>query len=390
MKSNILTIVKKELSRFFTDKRLIFGTVLLPGVMIFVMYSFMGEAMTSLFQSNDKPDAVSVVSMPESMTAVFHAAEIEYKEVPASDIETIKGQIAEKETNFLIIFPENFDADVAAYDISSGKPAPNISFFYNSSDTNSSNLQTQILGIFDAYEATLSNRFDINAGGQNADLASEKDLSGMIYSILMPLLLIILLFSACIAIAPESIVGEKERGTLSTLLVTPLRRSELAIGKILALSIVALLSAVSSTLGTLLSLPKLMGGAVDSGGIFYTAGDYFFLAIIILSTALLFISLVSVISAFAKTMKEAETFTSPLMIVITLVGVSGMLGSSPKNPAFYLIPIYNSVQSMSSIFSYDITPLNILVCVASNLVYTLIFVFILTKMFNSEKVMFSN
>ena len=66
---------------------------------------------------------------------------------------------------------------------------------------------------------------------------------------MMPLLILVFLFSGCMAIAPESIAGEKERGTIATILVTPIRRSELALGKIFSLSIIALLSGLSSTVG---------------------------------------------------------------------------------------------------------------------------------------------
>ena len=48
-KGNILTIAKKEFARFFKDKGLVFSTILLPGLMIYVMYSFMGSAMSSLY-----------------------------------------------------------------------------------------------------------------------------------------------------------------------------------------------------------------------------------------------------------------------------------------------------------------------------------------------------
>lgn len=71
----------------------------------------------------------------------------------------------------------------------------------------------------------------------------------MIFSSMLPMLLMIFLFTGCMSVAPESIAGEKERGTIATLLVTPVKRSHIAIGKIIALSIIALLSGISSTLG---------------------------------------------------------------------------------------------------------------------------------------------
>lgn len=79
---------------------------------------------------------------------------------------------------------------------------------------------------------------------------------------MLPMLLMLFLFSGCMAVAPESIAGEKERGTIATLLVTPMKRSDLAIGKILALALIALLSGISSALGTVLALPQADGGCL--------------------------------------------------------------------------------------------------------------------------------
>jgi sodium transport system permease protein len=72
------------------------------------------------------------------------------------------------------------------------------------------------------------------------------------------MLIIMFLFSGAMSIGPDSIAGEKERGTIATLLVTPVKRSEIAIGKVMSLSIISLFSATSSFIGIMLSLPKLL------------------------------------------------------------------------------------------------------------------------------------
>lgn len=394
MKSNIFTIMKKELARFFGDRRLFFSAVLLPGVMIYVMYSFMGSAMGSLFGGGGEAPKIAVQNMPASVAALFQAQELPYDSLgpAAGDADAVKKQIAAKDADLLLVFPAGFDALAAAYDIQSGAPAPQVAVYYNGADTDSSELFARVTALLDAYESTLANKFDVNAGGGAYDLASKKDLSGMMFSSLMPLLLTIFLFSGCMAIAPESIAGEKERGTLSTLLVTPLRRSELALGKIFAITIIAALSAVSSTLGTILALPRLLG---DVGGeemqvrAYYTPADYLLLALVILSTVLLFVTLIAVLSALAKSTKEAQTLIMPLMVVVMLVAVSGMFGSAPASPLPYLIPVYNSVQCMSAVFSFQTSPLAAAVTVISNFVYCGLLTLLLAKLFNSEKIMFA-
>ena len=79
----------------------------------------------------------------------------------------------------------------------------------------------------------------------------------------------------------------------------------------------------------------------------------------------------------------------PLMAVVMLVGVSGMFGHVSGGALLYLIPVYNSVQCMSGIFSFEMSRMHVLITVISNIVYCGILAFILTKMFHSEKVMFS-
>ena len=74
MKSGILTIMKKELARFFGDKRTVAG-VLLPGVMIYVLYSFMGTAMGSVFGvEEDYVPSIQAVRLPQSIAALADSA----------------------------------------------------------------------------------------------------------------------------------------------------------------------------------------------------------------------------------------------------------------------------------------------------------------------------
>ena len=263
--------------------------------------------------------------------------------------------------------------------------------YYNATDPNSSDAFMRANSLLDTYESSLANKFDVNRDITDFDQATAEDVSASIISSLMPMLLMLFLYTGCMSLAPESIAGEKERGTLATLLVTPLKRSELAVGKILSLAVLSFLSGLVTAVATILALPKLMAGAeqmIDAS--IYSAVDYFFLALVILSTILLLVALISIISAFAKTVKEAGTAVMPLMIVVMLVGISGMFGTGAQGDSiYYIIPLYSSAQCMSGIFSLEYSALNVALSSLSNLVYACIGGFALTKMFNNEKVMFS-
>ncbi|MCL2045953.1 MAG: ABC transporter permease subunit [Oscillospiraceae bacterium] len=390
-KSNILTVTKKEIARFVGDKRMIM-MILLPAVMIYVMYSFMGSAFTNLFSVDDEYSPIAyTVNLPRPFIPMLEATGLEIIEASDRDVIQIKEYISKKQGELLLVFPENFIEIINDYNVQTSMvPAPNVEIYFNSSDINSAGAFNNIILILDNYEASLVNKFDINRGILNADLVTADDLSASIMSMMMPMLLLMFLYSGCASLAPESIAGEKERGTLATLLVTPLKRSELAIGKILSLGLLSLLSGFVTALATILSLPKLMGDAaefMDTG--IYNATDYLLLACVILSTVLLLVTLISIMSAFAKTVKETTAVVTPLMIVIMLIGLSGMFSSTVPDSLYFLIPLYGSVQSMSGIFSMSYSTINIALSCAGNLLLAFIGAFVLTKMFNSEKVMFS-
>lgn len=391
MKSNILTIMKKEFSKFFGDKRMVLTSLFLPGLMIFLMYSVMGDAIKS-FSSVDQTYVyrVYVSNMPSSINDDIDALNFDITDTDEKDFDNIKTQIADKNADMLVVFPQDFDSAVADYNASdASQTAPNVDIYYNTTSTESSNAYSLMLGFLDDYESRLANRFDVNNTGAAYDLASEKDVTGEFFSMMLPMLMMVFMFSGCMGIAPESIAGEKERGTIATLLVTPIKRSELAVGKIISLSTLALLSGLSSFIGTMLALPKMMGGEGMNASV-YSLADYALLLVVILSTILLFISLISVISAFSKTVKEATTSVLPLMIIVMLIGITAMFGNgAPTDMVWYFVPLYNSVQCMIGIFSFAYDPLYIVVTMAANIAVSALFMYVLTRMFNSEKVMFS-
>ncbi|HIT32498.1 MAG TPA: ABC transporter permease [Candidatus Enterenecus stercoripullorum] len=387
MKNGMFTIFRKELARFFGDKRTALGTILLPGVLIFAVYTFMGSALSSQFSvDEDFVPVVQAVALPDSLSTLAGQAGLEIQS--AADVDQAKTLIADQELDLLAVFPSDFDAQVSAYDVSSGAPAPAVELYYNSASVDSSAAYEMMYTLLDSYESSLSNKFDVNPGSQVYDLATDADTAGTFLSSMMPMLLMLFLFSGCMATAPESIAGEKERGTIATLLITPLKRSDLALGKIFALSIIALLSGLSSTIGTLLSMPALMQLEGNVGAA-YTPVHYLALCLIILSTVLFLVACISLISAFAKTIKEAQTYVTPLMILAMVVGVTAMFGGGASaNLWAYFIPFYNSVQAMVGIFALELNWTFLLVAVVSNLVYTAIGVWGLTRMFGSEKIMF--
>ena len=367
--------MRKELARFFGDYRMVMTTILLPGILIFVLYQFMGDALISQFTTDKFAPKCTAVNIPDDWSAELKKTGFRIHKGNADTMDSARQKVKDQKAELCIVFPKDFAKQVEEYEVSSGKPAPNIAIYYNSASTDSANAYDTLCTYLDQKESAMANKFDVNRADSKADtfdMADDKDSTAQLFSSMLPFLLLIFLYSGCISVAPESIAGEKERGTIATL------------------SIIALLSGASSAIGTIASVPKLMSASTNKiSGASYGVNDYIMLGIIILSTALVLVTLIALISAFAKTIKEAQTYVTPLMIVVMLIGITSMFGSGARSQIYYyLIPIYNSVQSMVGIFSFHVHGSLILTTIASNLAVTAIGAACLAKMFDSEYIMF--
>ncbi len=387
-------IAKKELFRFFSDRRLLISTILLPGLMVYVMYTLMGSAFSNMFGQGENAPRVLALNAPASINEIAAEPNYELDLLSVNSEEDGKNQVSNKNADVLMVFPDDFDEAVAAYDNTSAQPAPNVAVYYDSSDTISSAVYSAVVGMLDEYEGRIANKFDVNRDNSASDLATGGGgIGDQLMSTLLPFLIMIFLFTACLAIVPDSFAGEKERGTIATLLITPVKRSGLVMGKIIALGVIALCGGISSFLGTFLSLPNLMGGAGGETAVgldAYGIEDYIFLLLIIMSTLLMMVSLLSIVSAYAKTVKEATTLATPIMILVMVVGIMSMFGSGAQTDFwYYLIPAYNTVQCLIGVFGGDFIMTNIIIGICSNIVYAGLFVFIITKMYNNEKIIFA-
>ncbi|MDE6850637.1 MAG: ABC transporter permease subunit [Clostridia bacterium] len=357
----VLTIIKKEFARFFKDTRLWLTALILPGLLIFAMYNIMGIIIESKTKNDDSVVSTAyVVNMPESyspsLSEIFDLKQQDYT------YETATEALKEGALDLIIVFPED-------------ETQPKIGIYFNSSETKS--------------QAAYSLAVAMVANYNLVDVADAQSVSRTVLSTVVPMVLLMLLFSGCMAVAPESIAGEKERGTIATLLVTPVKRSVVAVGKISALSIIALLSGLSSALGMMLSLPKLAGSASGISLSMYGFGDYAAILGVILSTVLILIAVISIVSAYAKSVKEANGLVVPIMIVVMLCGVFSMFAGAVASIGLYFIPVFNSALVISTILSGTVSAAGIAITICVNIAFAALLVFVLTRMFNSERIMFN-
>ncbi|MBE6137937.1 MAG: hypothetical protein E7176_06030 [Erysipelotrichaceae bacterium] len=101
----------------------------------------------------------------------------------------------------------------------------------------------------------------------------------------------------------------------------------------------------------------------------YGFAQYAQIFAIIIITVLIFTILLTLISCFAKTIKEATGLAMPVMMLVMVIGITSMIGGSGSNLTLYFIPIYNSVLSLRDIFGLSFNLVGFIITVLSNLVY---------------------
>ena len=273
----------------------------------------------------------------------------------------------------MIVFDDLFEEKIF-----SATSRPDIKIFYNSEMSNSETLYQMLLTIVDVTYRNYSINIDTNP-----NVGEASALGKQVMSFIFPMITMSLLFSTAMSICPESIAGEKERGTLASILISPIKRSELAIGKILALSLTGLASGLVSALGVIFSIPSLMGGLTVS----IPLGEYILIFLIIISTLILFVSLATLGSTYAKSIKEASALLGPLIGLVLVFAIIPVFVDC-TSIGFAFIPFINVCQAMRSVLKGTSSLPFIGLSILANFLYSGLMIFGIVKLFNNESIMF--
>ena len=370
----ILTIMKKEFARIFKDKRLVMSLIL-PGVLIYCIYSLLGNVIGDMLTpGEDQTYKIAVIDLPQTIEAEFDAIpSLNVEQISAEELESAKQRVTAGELDAV--------ADFSAYSAESEENR-NVAIFYNSTETTSSAAQSLIFSVVSKLQTT---NFKISP----EDIATEKDVTSMLLSMIAPMLIVTFIFAGCMSLVPESIAGEKERGSFATMLVTPVKRSHIAMGKIVALSAASLVSAACSFIGIVLSLPKMFqsnGEGMNFSAAAYGVSDYLLLLAVVVSTTLIIVALMSLLSTVAKSVKEANSYAGPLMIIILVAAMGNMFLGEKIGSWAYFVPVLNSVKTMGEIFSSTARAWQAIAATLTNLVAAGALSFALAKLFDSEKI----
>ncbi|MBQ8046120.1 MAG: hypothetical protein IJ269_07195, partial [Bacteroidales bacterium] len=162
MNNNMLAIIKKEFARFFGDKRMVFTTIIMPGLLIYLIYSFMGDGLADTFATDENYRAkVYVQNMPLSMQPMFDSLQMDITDATDMDAESLKPLVENKKIELLVIFPPQFDSAMAAYNVfDTAQVAPNILMYSNFTNVESDNAENMVRIMLNMYEESISNKFD--------------------------------------------------------------------------------------------------------------------------------------------------------------------------------------------------------------------------------------
>lgn len=400
----IKIVFQKEMKRVFKDKKMIFSLFILPVILMVGLYGLMGYLAEQMVQDvQQHKSLVWIQNEPEDLrTHLPELGEIaEVQNLSASDsTDEIKQMIYDGTADLLIVFPEDFSKQIAAYGES--EQPPDIKTFYNPSEEYSQAARDTIVGMLETvYQKSLLEQrfgnldvvtaFTIDSTNTESVIQDENKAAGRMLGMLLPYLITILLFAGTMSLGTDTITGEKERGTLACMLVTPIKRSEIVLGKLLALTIMSILSASVYVVSLVVALPKSLGSIAEEGlSISYNAQQIAMMAAIILSLAFLYVLLVAIVSVFARTVKEAGTYVTPLYMIVIVAGLFTMFGTSGTREAYeYMIPIYSSSICLSEIFSNELTVAHFLMSFGVTILVSGVLTACIVKAFNSEKVMFN-
>lgn len=375
-------IALKELTKYWGNKKIIFSTLLLPGLVIFMVYSILG-IISEKQMNNAEMGMVYMVDVPNSFEEKVVQTQISVQKISREESSDIKQRIIDQDKSILVVFDEMFTEQILRGN------EPNVEVYYNSVVSSSVLSYNQVIKFLSDYKDEYCKSFTINQDSNTHDVVKKEDSMGKNISSMLPMLIVTLVFSACMAVSAESYAGEKERKTLVKLLATPIDRKSIVLGKSLSLSILALVSGLSSFIGAIFSLPKLYAFKGKNILEIYQGGHVALIILDIFSLAILLVTIMSLISARSNTVKEATTTLSPFGGVAMLIGMTSIMQAEPaQSILWYLIPIYNNVQALYEILIFDFSGRDYIVMICINLFYTALFGYILANMLSDEKIMY--
>ncbi len=404
---NFLVLFKKELARVFSDKKLVVSAFILPGVLIFAIYTFIGVVIEGFSDNLSTSESIIYVNeLPDSVESYFQNSQfIEYHEdtdqyligqklitfLYAEDVEQIKLGIEEGNVDLYVEFDLEFDSKIAAVE------PTYINTYYNSAKNNSSVTHSVFMSMMSLYQDdVILDRVgaeQLITFGYNTNDITAVTISPVLTG-LLPMLILTFLLSGAMSVGLDMVAGEKEKGTLTIYLLTPVSRFTIALSKVCSLAVMTLIAAASSLLGIYASkgtFADLYGVSESGSGMGFGIGDFFGIAVVVLSLAILVTCVITLISLMSKNVKQATTALTPVMSISIIASfLLVLIDTMPESPLLYLVPLFNSALVIKGILMTEATTAMIFAATISALIYSGLIILSIKLLMGKEKVIFGD
>jgi sodium transport system permease protein len=405
---HIVTVYLKELKDSLRDRRTLISMIVIPTLVMPLIMFGAGLVMSKVVRQA-KAEATSLVIVgggdsPGIVAAL--KAEPRFRVVESTT--DYRQLISEKRIRLAVEIPPGFEAA-----LQSGEPKT-VTLYHYQGEMKSGMGVGEVERFFrnlreSTVEARLAERglakdlvhpFEI----KQQNVAPPAKVGGNLIGGLVPYMIILLCFTGAMYPAIDLTAGEKERGTMETLLCSPVHRVNIVLGKFLMVITASVATIVLTLLSTTVSImvagtffagrgmaAAASAGAAAKGGAFMPTIDpagILGVFALIAPVAVLFGALLLTISLAAKSYKEAQSYVSPLALVIVLPAMMGLMPGVELGPKTALIPILNiclaSKEMLSGVWHWEYLGL----IFGSTLVLASIGLALCVRMFNREDVMF--
>lgn len=399
-KKIISALYKKEITDILRDKKTILMMIVVPLILYPLMFlGSMALFSSILSASTSKAYTVALdgVNDPDTMKQYFKDNEEHFKYT------FIIKEPGEGETDAAMLEAGTIDAYVAE-SVSDNHPYFEIA--YRASETDSQTAAGMVEKMLSKYRDELRSEAFIEQGLDEKammnpigffmkDYSSNEENVGFLMGYILPFLLIVSILMGALYPAIDTTAGEKERGTLETLLTLPVNNMELITAKFLAVSTIAVAAAILNLLsmgGLTAFMASSMNMLSENMNVdlvsFIPSMGVTFICILVFA---LFASAVSLCSCImAKSFKEAQNLTTPIMLIFLLGGMAGMIPSLELTEKTALIPVVNITLLIASIFKFHFDLSIIAIVLFSNIAYSALAVVIMTRLFSSEDILFAD
>ena len=381
MKSNLWNILKKELRELFRDKKSLSMMLIIP---IFIPLIMLG--MSALFEAQTEKDT----SEYNKIGFAYSLSEEEKSIAKQMDIKVVEGnekELKEKYENGEInLYVTKKDTEYTLNIDSSDNSVYAKSLTEQYFNTYKSYLQQAYLTQNNIDASSVLNIITI----KEKSIEEDNYFADFIKNYAFLFVIMAITVSATYP-ATDTTAGEKERGTLETLLTFPIKSKDIILGKFLSVTLSSIITGVISFILAIISLVI----AKDAFSI-YEGLDIMFspftviISLIIIVVYSFFISGLCIsIASTSKTFKEAQSALTPLTFVSLFPGMIAFMISVGATPLLSIVPFLNYSLIFTDINAGNVSWLNIALMITSSFVYIAIVLYYIIKQYKSEKILFS-